>query len=153
MEGSFDSQTALDEAAPRKARLRRARLHISGGVRYMNTQATQLSGMSPRPGPLPVPFAPLPSVRFDNVAPISLSPPPPLSLSCVGTLSIRFFLSFVGSFYSILSLPFVVFLLNSISPSLSCRFFLSDYSLAFFSDKRVEREKGVFGVLRFCAEL
>ena len=60
------SQTESEEAAPRKARFNRARLQISGGVKYMKTQATQLSGMSPSPGP-PMPA---PSVRFDNEAPI-----------------------------------------------------------------------------------
>nr|GMC86292.1 hypothetical protein BHM03_00030667 [Ipomoea batatas]GMC88977.1 hypothetical protein BHM03_00030667 [Ipomoea batatas]GMC90465.1 hypothetical protein BHM03_00030667 [Ipomoea batatas] len=65
--GSLASQTASDEAAPRKARLSRAKLQISGGVRCRKTQATQLSGMSPNPGPpLADPF----SVRPDNDAPI-----------------------------------------------------------------------------------
>jgi hypothetical protein len=67
--GSFDSQTESDDAAPRNARFSLARLHICGGVRYMNTHATQLSGMSPRLGPMPDPFAPSP--RPDTAAPIS----------------------------------------------------------------------------------
>ncbi|KAL4578743.1 hypothetical protein LXL04_014874 [Taraxacum kok-saghyz] len=66
--GSFDSHTASEDAAPRKARLRRARLHISGGVRYKKTHATQLSGMSPSPGPSPA-IGPH-SVKLDNDDPM-----------------------------------------------------------------------------------
>ncbi|RZS00886.1 hypothetical protein BHM03_00030667 [Ensete ventricosum] len=51
---------------------------ISGGVRYVNTQATQLSGMSPRPGP-PDPSLPA-SVKFESDAPISPPHPPPQPL-------------------------------------------------------------------------
>ncbi|MCD7449305.1 hypothetical protein HAX54_051047 [Datura stramonium] len=42
-EGSLDSQTASEEAAPRKARLRRARLQISGGVRLDNDAPMRFS--------------------------------------------------------------------------------------------------------------
>ena len=66
--GSLASQTASEEAAPRKARLSRAKLHISGGVKYKKTHATQLSGISPNPGP---PFAAPFSVKLDNDAHIA----------------------------------------------------------------------------------
>lgn len=67
------------------------------------------------------------------------------SLSCVGTLSIRFFLSFVGSFYSILSLPFVVFLLNSISPSLSLVGSFYRIIPSLFLIKGLKERKGYLG--------
>lgn len=44
----MDSQTKSAEEAARKARLREARLQISGGSKYMKTMEIQFSGMSSR---------------------------------------------------------------------------------------------------------
>lgn len=57
-----------EEAAPLKARFNLARLQISGGVKFMKTQAKQPSGMSPNPGVISVLL--VPSVRLEREAPM-----------------------------------------------------------------------------------
>ena len=69
----------MEETGPPEAAVERSKVHISGGVKYKKTHATQLSGISPNPGP---PFAAPFSVKLDNDAPIdSFLLPPFFSLS------------------------------------------------------------------------